>query len=259
MPKNISAVVHLGACSSTTEQNAEYMIQNNYRYSKNLANWAEAQDVRFIYASSAATYGNGAEGFCDDEKLLHSLRPLNVYALSKQLFDSWALRTGKLDSFVGVKFFNVYGPNEYHKADMRSVVNKAFDQIENSGSVQLFKSHHPDYQDGEQLRDFIYVKDCSEVLWWFLQNPKSCGIFNLGTGKARHWKDLVTAVFTALGKKPKIEFIEMPEQLRTKYQYFTQANMKKLAEAGCNIEFRSLEDGVADYVQQYLQQEYPFL
>ncbi len=256
MPDNVRGVIHLGACSSTTERDAEYMMRNNYQFSKAIAEWALHRGVRFIYASSAATYGDGEHGFVDDESKLDSFRPLNVYALSKHLFDQWALSTGALKRAVGLKFFNVYGPNEYHKGDMRSVVHKAYHQIKDTGSVSLFKSYHPDYKNGEQLRDFVYVKDCADAMWWLLENPSKAGLYNLGTGEARHWKDLVTAVFSAMGKAPKIDFIEMPDHLKGKYQYFTQADMGKLKKIGYEKPFTSLEDGVADYVKNYLTKEY---
>ncbi len=254
----IKAIIHLGACSATTETNAEYMMQNNYRYSKALAEWAISEKVRFIYASSAATYGDIEQGFDDSEAVVSSLRPLNVYALSKQLFDIWAIQQGYLDRMVGVKFFNVFGPNEYHKDDMRSVVHKAFEQIQEKGSLKLFKSYRSEFSDGDQKRDFVYVKDCVDVLWWMLQTPTVNGLFNLGTGQARSWNDLGRAVFSALGKAENIEYIEMPAHLQGKYQYFTQAEMKKLKDAGCPVTFRSLEDAVADYVQNHLLTSYPY-
>lgn len=254
-PSPVDAIVHLGACSSTTEENAEYMIQNNYCYSRTLAEWALKKEIRFIYASSAATYGDGSLGFSDHDEVSLTLQPLNVYALSKQLFDIWTLRTGAMLKILGVKFFNVYGPNEYHKKDMRSVIHKSFHQIQETGKVKLFKSHRPDYKDGEQKRDFIYVKDCAEVLYWFLENPRVCGICNLGTGKARSWNDLVKAVFSAMKRKPEIEYIDMPESIRDKYQYFTEADMSSLQSTGCPIQSQSLEDGVTDYVQNYLMKE----
>lgn len=258
MPEKVQGVIHLGACSSTTETNAEYMMRNNYQFSKVLAEWALHRGIRFIYASSAATYGDGENGFADNEAELSKLRPLNVYALSKQLFDKWAVESGAIKKCVGLKFFNVYGPNEYHKGEMRSVVQKSFEQIKEKGSVSLFKSHHPNYKDGEQLRDFVYVKDCAEVICWLLENQSVAGLYNLGTGSARHWKDLVSAVFVAMGKNPKIKFIDMPEHLRGKYQYFTQAEMNKLSDAGYTKSFTSLEEGVKDYVQNYLLEEYPY-
>lgn len=257
--QKVKAVIHFGACSSTTERDAEYMLQNNYRFSRLLAEWALNKGTRLIYASSAATYGDGECGFSDSDEVSLQLKPLNVYAFSKQLFDIWAIRTGAVSRMAGVKFFNVYGPNEYHKENMTSVVFKSHGQIKETGKVNLFKSYRPEYKDGEQKRDFVYVKDCCSVLYWLLENPKVCGIYNLGTGKARTWNDLVNAVFTALNKPPQINYIEMPETLRGKYQYLTEAKMDKLKAAGCDVPFHPLEEGVKDYVQNYLEQEYPYL
>ena len=253
-PKEIRGIVHLGACSSTTERDVDYLYRNNFLYTKTLARFSLQNGIRFIYASSAATYGDGALGYDDSDALLPQLKPLNPYGFSKQLFDLWALENRCLDRICGIKFFNVYGPNEYHKGDMRSVVLKSYYQIKEFGLVKLFKSHREEYGDGEQLRDFIYVKDCAEVMWWMLQNPRVNGIFNLGTGKARTWKDLVGAVFSALGQQPHIEYIGMPEDLRKQYQYFTEAKMEKLSKAGYAGTFTSLEDGVRDYVAGYLEQ-----
>lgn len=251
--KEITHIVHLGACSSTTETNADYMMRNNFQFTKTLAEFALLHKIKFIYASSAATYGDGALGFSDDDESTFQYKALNIYAYSKLLFDQWAIGTGAIKKLTGVRFFNVYGPNEAHKADMRSVVQKSWEQIKANGAVKLFKSYHPDYSDGEQLRDFIYVKDCSDVLWWMFEHSKAKGIFNLGTGTARSWKDLVSAVFNALQLAPKIEFIEMPESLQKRYQYFTQAQMAKLQDAGYTKPFTSLEEGVKDYVVNYLE------
>jgi len=249
----IEAIFHLGACTSTTETNASYLIKNNYEYSKLLAQWATKANIRFIYASSAATYGDGSAGFSDDEDKIDELRPLNIYGYSKHIFDLWARRTGLLKRIVGLKYFNVFGPNEYHKADMRSFVIKAFEQIQTTEKVRLFKSYKPEYADGEQLRDFIYVKDAVDMTLFFLDNPKKAGLFNIGTGKARTWNDLVKAVFAAIGKEPKIEYIEMPEAIRNQYQYFTQADMAKLRKAGYKKQTTSLENAIKNYVQSYLQ------
>ena len=260
LPKTIKAVIHLGANSSTTESDAGLMMRMNYSASRKLAEWALARDLPFIYASSAATYGDGGRGFSDSDEVTRTLIPLNVYAYSKQLFDCWALQSGAIKKMAGIKFFNVYGPNEYHKREMRSVVHKAFGQIQDVGKVRLFKSSHPDYADGEQERDFIYVKDCSRVLRWFLENPEQTGIFNLGTGKARSFNDLAKAVFTALDLPAAIEYIPMGEELALKYQNFTQAETGKLqAILGNSLEFHSLEDGVADYVKNYLKSSDPYL
>jgi ADP-L-glycero-D-manno-heptose 6-epimerase len=248
----IRAVFHMGACSSTTETDASYLIKNNYEYTKLLAQWSTQSRIRFIYASSAATYGDGSQGFDDNEVKLEALRPLNMYGYSKQLFDLWARRASLLNEIVGLKYFNVFGPNEYHKADMRSFVLKAFEQINAKGKVALFKSHNPEYADGEYVRDFLYVKDAVEMTLFFLDNPKLSGIYNIGTGKARNWNDMVKAVFAAMGKKPKIEYIEMPESIRHQYQYFTQAEMSKLKKAGYDKPTTPLEDTVENYVQGYL-------
>jgi ADP-L-glycero-D-manno-heptose 6-epimerase len=251
----IEVIFHMGACSDTTERNASYMIQNNYDFSKLLANWAAGRGLRFIYASSAATYGDGSQGFCDDEAELNKLMPLNIYGYSKQMFDLWARRAGLLKRIVGLKYFNVFGPNEYHKGDMRSFVVKAFEQINAAGKVELFKSHRSDYADGEQKRDFLYIKDAVDMTLFFMENRKIAGIFNLGTGAARTWNDLANATFAAMNKEPNIEYIPMPEKLRDKYQYFTQADITKLRKAGYDKEQTSLEDAIKDYVQNYLQKD----
>jgi ADP-L-glycero-D-manno-heptose 6-epimerase len=252
VPFSVSGIIHMGACSSTTERDADYLMENNYRYSVNLADWAVKRAVRFIYASSAATYGNGSLGFSDDADVMAALKPINMYGYSKQLFDLWVMRNKLETKMAGIKFFNVFGPNEYHKGDMRSVIHKSFGQIAETGKVRLFKSHRPEYGDGEQKRDFVYVKDCVDVLWWFLQNREVNGIFNLGTGKARTWNDLVKAVFAATGRDPEIDYVDMPESIRDQYQYFTEARMDKLRLTGCPLSFHSLEDAVADYVKKYL-------
>ncbi|MBJ6724142.1 ADP-glyceromanno-heptose 6-epimerase [Geomesophilobacter sediminis] len=248
----VEAVIHLGACSSTTECDASYLIRNNFEYSKHLANFALQKGARFIYASSAATYGDGALGFCDDETTLPQLRPLNAYGYSKQLFDLWLQRNALLDRAVGLKYFNVFGPNEHHKGEMRSVVLKAYEQIAASGAMTLFRSHHPDYADGEQLRDFVYVKDAVNMTLFFLENRAAHGIFNVGTGKARSWNDLGKAIFAALGRKASISYIDMPEQIRPKYQYYTCADAGKISAAGYSGTTTPLEDSVADYVRNYL-------
>ncbi|MHB2153484.1 ADP-glyceromanno-heptose 6-epimerase [Calditrichota bacterium GD2] len=253
---NIEAIIHMGACSATTERNAHYLMENNYRYTLKLAQFALNHGARFIYASSGATYGLGELGYDDDEDNIHRLRPLNMYGYSKQLFDLKARREGWFKNMVGLKFFNVYGPNEYFKGDMASVVFKAFNQIQETGYVRLFKSHRPDFKDGEQLRDFVYVKDVLEVILFFLQNPDKNGLFNVGSGKARSFLDLVKATFAAMDKKPNIVFFDMPEHLRDRYQYFTEARIEKLRKAGYQKEFASLERGIEDYVQNYLLKDF---
>ncbi len=248
----IEAVFHMGACSSTTETDASYLIKNNYEYTKLLAQWTTDNNIRFIYASSGATYGDGSKGFSDDEEKLDELWPMNMYGYSKHLFDLWAKRTGLLKKVVGLKYFNVFGPNEYHKADMRSFILKAFEQITATGKVRLFKSLNSDYADGEYKRDFIYVKDAVDMTLFFLDNPKAAGLFNIATGQARTWNDMVKAVFAAMNKKPDIEFIPMPENLQRQYQYFTEAQMNKLKSAGYAKETTLLESAVKDYVCTYL-------
>jgi len=249
---DVEAVIHMGACSSTTEKNADYLMHNNFKYTQELAKYCIPKDIRFIYASSAATYGNGEQGYDDNENELDVLRPMNMYGYSKQLFDLWVKKQKVLNKLVGLKFFNVYGPNESHKADMRSVVHKAYGQIKEAGKVNLFKSYKKEYEDGEQMRDFIYVKDAVDMTLFFLENKDKNGIFNIGTGNARTWNDLVTIIFKSLNKQVNVEYIEMPESIRDKYQYFTQANLHKLFEAGYDQPITSLEDGINDYVKNYL-------
>ncbi len=253
VPFEVKGIIHMGACSSTTERDAGYLMENNYRYSRKLAEWAVRKNIRFIYASSAATYGDGSLGFSDDDHVSKTLQPINMYGYSKQVFDLWVLRNQLERKVAGIKFFNVFGPNEYHKGDMRSVIHKSFRQIKETGKVRLFKSHKPEYQDGEQKRDFIYVKDCVEVVWRLFRDREVNGIFNLGTGQARTWNDLAGAVFTAMGRQPEIEYIEMPESIRDQYQYFTEAQMDKLRSAGNTMPFRSLEDTISDYVANYME------
>ena len=249
---SVEAVLHLGACSDTTETNASYLLKNNYEYTKLLAQWSTNADIRFIYASSAATYGDGSAGFSDDENDIENLRPLNMYGYSKHLFDLWARRTGILKKIVGLKYFNVFGPNEYHKANMRSFCLKAFEQINSTGKVSLFKSYKPEFGDGEQVRDFIYIKDAVDMTLFFLDNPKRNGIYNIGTGRPRTWNDLVMAVFDGMRRKPNIEYIEMPDSIRNQYQYYTCAETAKLRKAGYEKTTISLEDATKQYVQDYL-------
>lgn len=245
-------ILHLGACSSTTERDASFLIHNNFEFTKDLAAWALGQKARFVYASSAATYGDGSAGMEDDDSKLDTLRPLNMYGYSKHLFDLHAKRAGYLNKIVGLKYFNVFGPNEDHKGDMRSVVHKSFGQVRETGVIRLFKSYRKDFRDGEQKRDFLYVKDAVAMTLHLAADEKAGGLFNIGSGAARTWLDLARAVFTALKREPKIEFIEMPESIRDKYQYFTQANLGRLRAAGYTAPITSLEDAVNDYVRHYL-------
>jgi len=246
------AIIHMGACSSTTETNEAFLRENNFEYTRYLAEYALEKNIRFIYASSAATYGDGAQGYSDDEGGLDKFTPLNLYGLSKHRFDVWARREGVLNSMVGLKYFNVYGPNEYHKEDMQSMVRKGFFQVRDKGRFKLFKSYKPEYPDGGQERDFIYIKDAVEMTLFFLENKEAGGLYNVGTGKARNWNDLANAVFSALGKGTNIEYIDMPENIRDQYQYHTQAEMTKMRSAGYRKDITSLEDGVADYIKNYL-------
>ncbi len=250
---NFRTVLHLGACSSTTEKNAAYLADNNYNYTKEIAAWSLAQGARFIYASSAATYGDGAAGMDDRDPDLDRLRPLNMYGYSKQLFDRFAWKQGWLERIVGVKYFNVYGPNEAHKGDMRSLVSKAYEQISGTGRVQLFKSHKPEFRDGEQMRDFLYVKDAIEMTLHFAEGGVgSGGLFNLGSGEANTWLTLTRAIFAAVGRPPEIEFVDMPEVLRGKYQYYTCADIGKLRATGYARPMTPLASAVDDYVRNYL-------
>ncbi|MDD4538290.1 MAG: ADP-glyceromanno-heptose 6-epimerase [Lentisphaeria bacterium] len=250
------AIVHLGACSDTTEVNASYLADNNFAYGKLLAEYAVAKGSRMVYASSAATYGDGERGFKDDEAGMFALRPLNKYGYSKLLFDQWLYQRGWLGkftgngaSFVGLKYSNVFGPNEYHKAHMRSMILRAYEQISATGRVGLFKSYRPDYADGEQVRDFLYVKDAALMTLFFLQDGRdTCGIFNIGFGATRSWNDLARAVFAAMALPADIHYIDMPESLRARYQYYTCLEIDKIRQAGYKRPMMSLEDAVADYV-----------
>lgn len=248
----VEAVVHLGACSATTERDAGYLVRNNFAYSKQLALWALAKGARFVYASSAATYGSSEEGFADDETRLATLRPLNMYGYSKQLFDLWAQRSGLLGRMDGLKYFNVFGPNEYHKGEMRSLVLKAFEQIAATGRVQLFRSYRPEYGDGEQVRDFLYVKDAAAMTVHFLANRAAGGIFNVGSGVPSTWNALVAPIFAALGKPVAIDYVEMPEAVRGQYQYYTCADIGRLRAAGYASPVTPLAEAVTDYVANYL-------
>lgn len=250
----IEAIIHMGACSSTTERDASYLADNNFNVTKELAMFAVKNGVKFLYASSAATYGGGEHGYVDDENAMDELRPLNMYGYSKLLFDLWAKRSGILGSVTGMKFTNVFGPNEKHKGGMRSMVLRAFEQITETGKVKLFKSDRPEYADGEQKRDFIYVKDAAAMILALMHNNAK-GIYNIGSGRAETWNELVTDVFHALGRKPEIEYIAMPENLKGKYQYFTQADMTKYNALKTGISARPLSVTVADYVQNHLVPE----
>ncbi|MGH7442039.1 MAG: ADP-glyceromanno-heptose 6-epimerase [bacterium] len=248
----IEAVIHLGACSSTTEADADYLYRNNFKYSQLLAGWCLEKGVRFIYASSAATYGDGQRGFLDEEAGLRRLRPLNMYGYSKQLFDEWALDEGLLGKMVGLKFFNVFGPNEAHKGDMRSLVDKAVGQILETKRLKLFKSHREGIADGEQTRDFIYAKDAAAVVLKLLAAKDVHGLFNLGSGQAHTWNQLAASVFEALGRPLAVDYVDIPPAIRDKYQYHTRAEMGKLRSALGLLPIRSLDDAVKDYVQVHL-------
>ena len=262
---NVEAIFHMGAISATTEMDADKIVENNFRLSLDLWKWCTGHHVRFIYASSAATYGGGEHGFVDDAALdaQAKLRPLNPYGWSKLAFDRrilQAMGSGEAHppQWAGLKFFNVYGPNEYHKGSMQSVVSHIFPIAEKGETAKLFQSHNPKYEDGGQMRDFVYIDDCVDVMMWLLDNERVSGLFNCGTGTARPFKDLAAAVYDALGQDPKIEYVPTPEHLRDKYQYFTEADMAKLREAGYDKPFTPLEDGVRAYVQDYLFTEDPF-
>jgi ADP-L-glycero-D-manno-heptose 6-epimerase len=250
-----ATVIHLGACSSTTERDAGFLLENNYRYTRTLCTWALERGARFVYASSAATYGDGAQGYSDADDSLPRLQPLNMYGYSKHLFDLWAWRHGLFDRIVGLKYFNVFGPYEDHKGDMRSLVHKAHGQIRARGWIELFRSDRPDYADGEQKRDFIYVRDAVEVTLHFAEHRDASGLFNCGTGRARTWLDLARALFSSMKRGPDIRLIDMPPALRGRYQYFTQADTAKLRAAGYAQPFTSLEEAVREYVQTYLEVE----
>lgn len=249
---NIESIIHLGACTDTTETDKDYLYQNNFDYSRKLASYAVNNKIRFIYASSAATYGNGEKGYADDEKLIPELEPLNEYARSKQMFDLWAIENGLTDRIAGLKYFNIFGPNEGHKGEMRSMVAKAFEQIWSSGEVRLFKSHREEYEDGEQQRDFLYVKDAAEITLFFLDNPELNGIYNVGSGRAESWNVLINALFEALDQEPKIRYIDMPDNIREQYQYHTRAETQKLINSGYQSDITPLDEAVKDYVTNYL-------
>ncbi len=260
--KSAEAIYHMGACSSTLETDVDYLMRNNYDYSRAVFDAAAIYDIPIVYASSAATYGDGELGYNDNEDEVSKLIPLNPYGYSKQLFDEWVLNKDRKPSkWYGVKFFNVYGPNEYHKGTMSSVVYHTFNQIQATGKMKLFKSYNDKFKDGEQMRDFVYVKDVVDAMVDLVEkaDKNTSGIYNLGTGKARTFYDLASATFNALDLKPNIEFIEMPDHLKNQYQYYTQASMEKLQIALPGFEFKSLEDGVADYVKNHLNTSFPYL
>jgi len=254
VPK-VNGVFHLGACSSTTQTDESYLKDNNYQYSRDLCEWSLENGVRFVYASSAATYGDGSKGYCDEDAITPSLEPLNLYGKSKQMFDLWALETATLTKIAGIKYFNVYGPWEDHKGDMRSLVNKSYAQMMCDKRIRLFRSHRRDYGDGMQDRDFLYVSDAVAVTLFFYDHPEISGLFNCGTGVARTWIDLANALFAAAQVAPNIEFIDMPEAIRDKYQYHTQADMTKLRRSGYTADFLSIEQGVSRYVKEYLAKQ----
>jgi ADP-L-glycero-D-manno-heptose 6-epimerase len=257
--KSISHIIHIGACSSTTEKDFDYLYKNNFEYSKILWQFCAEKGISFIYASSAATYGNGENGFSDTCDI-NTLRPLNGYGYSKHIFDLWVEKQDKRPKqYVGLKFFNVYGPNEYHKGTMASVIYHGYKQIKESGKIKLFKSHNPHYADGGQLRDFVYVKDVCNVIKFFIENPGKNGLFNVGTGKAESFEKLGKSIFKALNIPINIEYIDMPEHLRAKYQYFTEANIDKLRSIGYSEPFYSLENGAIDYVGNFLEKGETYL
>lgn len=255
----IDVVYHLGACSSTTELDVNFLLRNNYEYTKFLCGHSVENNIRFVYASSAATYGDGLRGYDDNESNLNELRPLNPYGYSKQIFDLWAKNEGYLDKIAGLKYFNVYGPNEYHKGDMQSIVSKCYRQIKETKKARLFKSYSKDYRDGEQKRDFIYVKDAVDMTLFFGENKIVNGIYNVGTGTANTFNSFVKPIFKSLGIRENIEYFDMPEVLRGRYQDFTQANMDKIRKAGYKKDFTNIEDAVSDYVKNYLDTDYPYL
>ena len=246
------AILHMGACSLTTETNKAYLNENNFEYTRYLASYCLEKNIRFIYASSAATYGEGENGYSDDESKLKLLKPLNLYGESKQNFDLWAQAKGVLKSLVGLKYFNIYGPNEYHKDDMQSMVRKGFLQVRDEGKLRLFKSYKPEYCDGGQKRDFLYIKDAVAMTLFFLDKNIAGGIFNVGSGQARNWNDLAKAIFSPMGKKIDIEYIDMPAEIKNHYQYHTCSDMKKLRNIGYIHPVISLEEGIEDYVKKYL-------
>lgn len=262
---DVETVFHMGAVSVTTERDADLIVRSNIRLSMDLWNWCAANDTALIYASSAATYGDGAQGFAGDDTVdgLAKLRPMNAYGWSKHAFDRRVARIVSENGpspphWAGLKFFNVYGPNEYHKGGMISVALKNFREISDSGKAVLFRSHNPDYPDGGQKRDFVWVGDCVDIALWLADHPSTQGIFNVGTGEARTFEDLARSVFRAMGRDADIEFVETPEAIRDRYQYFTQADMSRLRNAGYSRPSTSLEDGVGQYIRDYLMAADPY-
>jgi len=249
-PFPAQTLFHLGACSATTETDAAYLTNNNLEYSRELCQWALAHNARFIYASSAATYGDGGNGYVDDENALETLKPLNLYGQSKHDFDLWAKNQGLLREIAGIKYFNVYGPGEDHKGNMRSVVNKAWHQIRETGKLELFRSHRPAFADGCQQRDFLYVADAVAITLHFLDHPEKSGIFNAGSGTPHTWLDLANAIFSAMHRAPDISFIDIPENIRQKYQYYTLADIDKLRKAGFEQPFTPLDQAVSEYIDK---------
>jgi ADP-L-glycero-D-manno-heptose 6-epimerase len=248
----IKTIFHLGACSDTTEKDADYLMENNFGYTKLLAEEAVKNNIQFIYASSAATYGDGSKGFSDKEDSLESFIPLNIYGYSKHVFDVYAKKTGLLSKITGLKFFNVFGPNEYHKGNMRSFIIKAYEQIIKTGKVKLFKSYNSEYKDGEQVRDFIYVRDAVNMILFFFNNKILTGIFNIGSGTTISWNTLVKEVFQSVDKKPVIKYIEMPVNIKNQYQYYTKADISKIRKLGYDEEISDFKTAVKDYVLNYL-------
>lgn len=246
---DLQAILHMGACSSTLEMDERFLHKNNFQYTRDLAIYSVNHGVAFLYASSAATYGDGSLGYSDEDANTLRLKPLNPYGQSKQDFDLWALKNGYLDKITGFKFFNVYGPNEYHKGEMRSVIAKSYNTVLQEKKIRLFKSYHPEYPDGGQKRDFIYVKDAVSVVADFMGHPERCGLFNVGTGRAESWNDLARALFSAVGLPLSIGYIDMPDPLRPRYQYFTEADLSKLRRAGYGAPFCPLSEGVRDYCE----------
>lgn len=249
--RHITAIIHMGACSATTEKDASYLADNNFTYTKELAEFAVNNKIRFIYASSCATYGDGTQGYDDNELALDQLRPMNMYGYSKHMFDLWAKRNSLLSKITGLKFSNVFGSNELHKGEMRSVVCRAYEQISAEGKMKLFKSYRTEFKNGEQQRDFLYIKDAVSMILFLMDHPQGFGIFNIGSGKAETWNSLAEAAFEAMGKPMNIEYVEMPEHLRDRYQYYTRAEMAKLRSLGYQAETTSLKDAVKDYICNY--------